>query len=47
MAGHHDEFIRLEGKIFTRSFFVLLTLVLIGFFFIASAMSRGSAPSPT
>mgnify|MGYP001062034002 FL=1 len=41
MAGHHDEFIRLEGKIFTKSFFVLLALVLIGFFFIGVRYVKG------
>ncbi|MSM39250.1 MAG: Ni/Fe-hydrogenase cytochrome b subunit [Geobacter sp.] len=41
MAGHHDEFIKLEGKIFTRSFFVMLTLVVIGFFFIGVRYVKG------
>jgi len=41
MAGHHDEFIKLEGKIFTRSFFVLLSLTLIGFFFIGVRYVKG------
>src|SRR5512133_3213691 len=41
MAGHHDEFIRLEGKIFTRSFFVLLALTLIGFFYIGVRYVKG------
>lgn len=41
MAGHHDEFVRLEGKIFTKSFFVLLALVLIGFFYIGVRYVKG------
>jgi Ni/Fe-hydrogenase subunit HybB-like protein len=41
MAGHHDEFIRLEGKIFTKSFFVLLTLVVIGFYYIGVRYVKG------
>src|SRR5512138_120486 len=41
MAGHHDEFIRLEGKIFTKSFFVLLTLVIIGFYYIGVRYVKG------
>ncbi|HLO26007.1 MAG TPA: Ni/Fe-hydrogenase cytochrome b subunit [Geobacteraceae bacterium] len=41
MAGHHDEFQRLEGKIFTRSFFILLTLTVIGFYLIAVRYIKG------
>src|SRR6266581_537809 len=41
MAGHHDEFQRLEGKIFTKSFFILLTLTLIGFYLIAVRYIKG------
>ncbi len=41
MAGHHDEFQRLEGKIFTKSFFILLALTLIGFYLIAVRYIKG------
>ena len=41
MAGRHDEFITLEGKIFTKSFFFLLSLVLIGFFFVGVRYVKG------
>lgn len=41
MAGHHDEFQTLKGKIFTRPFFILLSLVLVGFFFIAVRYVKG------
>ena len=41
MAGHHHEFQRLEAKIFTKSFFVLLTLTLIGFFFVGVRYVKG------
>ncbi|NVN99394.1 MAG: Ni/Fe-hydrogenase cytochrome b subunit [Geobacteraceae bacterium] len=41
MAGHHEQFIKQEGKIFTKSFFVLLTLTLIGFFFIGVRYVKG------
>ena len=41
MAGHHDEYQRLEGKIFTRSFFILLALTLIGFYLIAVRFVKG------
>lgn len=41
MAGHHDEYQRLEGRIFTRSFFFLLTLALIGFALIVVRYVKG------
>lgn len=41
MSGHNEEFIKLEGKIFTKSFFVLLSLTLIGFFFIGVRYVKG------
>ncbi len=41
MAGHHDEYQRLEGKIFTKSFFILLALTLIGFYLIAVRFVKG------
>jgi len=41
MAHHDDEFVRLEGKILTRSFFVLLTLVVIGFYYIGVRYVKG------
>ena len=39
--GHHDEFQKQEGKILTTSFFVLLTLTLIGFVLIAVRFVKG------
>lgn len=41
MAHHDDEFVRLEGKILTRSFFVLLALVVIGFYYIGVRYVKG------
>lgn len=41
MTDHHDEYQRLEGKIFTRSFFILLTLTLVGFYLIAVRYVKG------
>lgn len=41
MAGHHDEFQRLDARIFTRSFFVLLALTLIGFFLVGVRYVKG------
>jgi Ni/Fe-hydrogenase subunit HybB-like protein len=41
MPGHNDEFQRLEGKIFTKSFFILLALTLIGFYLIAIRFIKG------
>jgi Ni/Fe-hydrogenase subunit HybB-like protein len=39
--AHHDEYQRLEGKIFTTSFFVLLAIVLVGFFFVGVRYVKG------
>jgi Ni/Fe-hydrogenase subunit HybB-like protein len=39
--GHHDEFQRLDAKIFTKSFFVLLTLVLIGGYYLVIRYVKG------
>jgi len=36
-----EEFQKLEGKIFTKSFFILLTVVLIGFFFVGVRYVKG------
>jgi len=41
MAGHHDEFHRVDARIFTPSFFVLLALTLIGFFLIGVRCVKG------
>ena len=38
---HHDEFQKQEGKIFTRSFFVLLALVLIGAYLVCVRCLKG------
>src|SRR6185369_14843819 len=39
--GHNDEYQKLEGKIFTRSFFVLLFVVAVGFFFVGVRFVKG------
>lgn len=39
--GRHDEYQKLEGKIFTRSFFILLFIVLVGFFFVGVRYVKG------
>ncbi len=39
--GHHDEYQKLEGKIFTKSFFILLFIVLVGFFFVGVRYVKG------
>ena len=42
MSGHHSkEFVRVHGKIFTRSFFVLLALALTGIYFIIMRFAKG------
>ncbi|UFS70195.1 Ni/Fe-hydrogenase cytochrome b subunit [Geomonas sp. RF6] len=41
MAGHNDEFQRLDARIFTPSFFVLLALTLIGFFLVGVRYVKG------
>ncbi len=41
MAGHHDEFKQLGGKLFTRSFYVLLALVVVGFFLVGVRYVKG------
>ena len=41
MTEHSTEFIRLHGKIRTRSFYVLLALSLVGMFFIIVRFARG------
>ena len=38
---HHDEFQKQEGNIFTRSFFALLTLVLIGVYLVGVRFVKG------
>jgi len=38
---HHDEFQKQEGNIFTKSFFVLLTLVLIGVYLVGVRCFKG------
>jgi Ni/Fe-hydrogenase subunit HybB-like protein len=38
---HHDEFQKQEGNIFTRSFFILLTLVLIGVYLVGVRVFKG------
>lgn len=39
--GHSKEFVRVHGKIFSRSFFILLTLSLVGIWFIILRFARG------
>jgi len=39
--GHNDEYQKLEGKIFTKSFFILLFVVLVGFFFVGVRYVKG------
>lgn len=39
--GHSEEFQKLEGKIFTKSFFILLAVVLVGFFFVGVRYVKG------
>jgi Ni/Fe-hydrogenase subunit HybB-like protein len=39
--GHSEEYQRLEGKIFTKSFFVLLLIVAVGFFFVGVRYVKG------
>ncbi|MBJ6723754.1 Ni/Fe-hydrogenase cytochrome b subunit [Geomesophilobacter sediminis] len=39
--SHNEEFQRLEGKIFTKSFFILLFVVLVGFFFVGVRYVKG------
>jgi Ni/Fe-hydrogenase subunit HybB-like protein len=39
--GHNDEYQKLEGKIFTKAFFVLLFVVAVGFFFVGVRFVKG------
>jgi len=39
--AHSEEYQKLEGRIFTRSFFVLLAVVLVGFFFVGVRFVKG------
>jgi Ni/Fe-hydrogenase subunit HybB-like protein len=39
--AHSDEYQKLEGKIFTKSFFVLLLVVAVGFFFVGVRYVKG------
>ncbi len=39
--AHSDEYQKLEGKIFTKSFFVLLLIVAVGFFFVGVRYVKG------
>src|SRR5512133_741579 len=39
--GHEHEYQQLEGKIFTRSFFILLFVVAVGFFFVGVRFVKG------
>ena len=39
--AHSEEFQKLEGKIFTKSFFILLAVVLVGFFFVGVRYVKG------
>src|SRR5512133_2614912 len=39
--GHEHEYQQLEGKIFTRSFFILLFVVAVGFFFVGVRFIKG------
>jgi Ni/Fe-hydrogenase subunit HybB-like protein len=39
--GHSEEYQKLEGKIFTKSFFILLAVVLVGFFFVGVRFVKG------
>ena len=39
--AHHEEFQKLEGKIFTKSFFILLFVVLWGFYFVGVRYVKG------
>ena len=39
--GNHDEYQKLEGSIFTKSFFVLLFIVAVGFFFVGVRFVKG------
>jgi Ni/Fe-hydrogenase subunit HybB-like protein len=39
--GHNDEYQKLEGKIFTKSFFILLFVVAVGFFFVGVRYVKG------
>src|SRR5512137_2191524 len=41
MGGHHDEFQQLGGKIFTRSFFILLFFAAVGFFLVGVRYVKG------
>ncbi|GFO54303.1 Ni/Fe-hydrogenase cytochrome b subunit [Geomonas sp. Red276] len=41
MSHHQDEYQRLEGKIFTKAFWVLLLTVLVGFFFVGVRYVKG------
>ena len=41
MTEHSKEFVRVQGEIFTKSFFVLLALSLVGIFFIIIRFARG------
>jgi Ni/Fe-hydrogenase subunit HybB-like protein len=41
MAEHSNEFVRVHGKIFTKPFFVLLALSLVGVFLIIVRFARG------
>jgi Ni/Fe-hydrogenase subunit HybB-like protein len=39
--AHREEYQRLEGRIFTKSFFILLAVVLVGFFFVGVRYVKG------
>ncbi|GFO64645.1 Ni/Fe-hydrogenase cytochrome b subunit [Geomonas paludis] len=39
--GHSEEYQKLEGKIFTKSFFILLSVVLLGFYFVGVRYVKG------
>ena len=39
--AHSEEYQKLEGRIFTKSFFILLAVVLVGFFFVGVRFVKG------
>ena len=39
--AHSEDYQKLEGKIFTKSFFILLAVVLVGFFYVGVRFVKG------